>query len=94
MTKSDLADKIIEHYDFISKKDAIAIVDIIFESVSQSLEKKDTVELRGFGTFRTLKRKARVARNPHSDEKIQVPQKTIPSFKPSPKLKERVNTKK
>ncbi len=91
MTKSDLADKILEVYDFISKKDAVAIVDIVFGSISDTLGEGDKVELRGFGTFKTLKRNARVARNPHTSRQIQVPAKTVPVFKPSPKLKDKVN---
>jgi len=91
MTKSDLAEKILEVYDFISKKDAISIVDIVFGSISDSLEEGGKVELRGFGTFKTLKRNARVARNPHTSNQIQVPAKTVPVFKPSPKLKDKVN---
>lgn len=91
MTKSDLAEKIMEIYDFINKKDAVTMVDIVLSSISEALEKGDKVELRGFGTFKTLKRNARMARNPHTEKQIQVPEKTVPVFKPSPKLKSRVN---
>ena len=48
--------------------------------------------LRGFGSFRTRQRKPRVGRNPKTGERVEVPAKKIPFFKPSKELKDLVNT--
>jgi len=52
----------------------------------------DKIEIRGFGSFRTRQRKARMGRNPKTGEKVEVPAKKIPFFKPSKELKDFVNT--
>ena len=57
----------------------------------ESLKTGDKVEIRGFGSFRTRDRKGRVGRNPKSGERVEVPPKTIPFFKPSKELRDVVN---
>ena len=52
----------------------------------------DKIEIRGFGSFRTRQRKPRVGRNPKTGERVEVPAKKIPFFKPSKELKDLVNT--
>jgi integration host factor subunit beta len=49
------------------------------------------VEIRGFGSFRTRERQGRVGRNPKSGDRVEVPAKTIPYFKPSKELRDVVN---
>ena len=46
------------------------------------MKKKDGVKLVGFGTFGSAKRKARIGRNPQTGDKIKIPAKTIPVFRP------------
>ncbi len=67
------------------------IVETIFDSVVGSLRSGDKVEIRGFGSFRTRERKGRIGRNPKSGDKVEVPPKTIPFFKPSKELRDVVN---
>jgi integration host factor subunit beta len=52
----------------------------------------DKIEIRGFGSFRTRQRKPRVGRNPKTGDRVEVPAKKIPFFKPSKELKDLVNT--
>jgi integration host factor subunit beta len=52
----------------------------------------DKVEIRGFGSFRTRQRKARIGRNPKTGVRVDVPAKKIPYFNPSKELKDLVNT--
>ena len=59
-------------------------------TVSKNMKKKDGVKLVGFGTFSSAKRKSRVGRNPQTGDKIKIPAKTIPVFKPGSALKEMV----
>jgi len=57
-----------------------------------SLRAGDKIEIRGFGSFRTRQRKPRVGRNPKTGDRVDVPAKKIPFFKPSKELKDVVNT--
>jgi integration host factor subunit beta len=66
-------------------------VDTIFDSVVRSLRVGDKIEIRGFGSFRTRQRKPRVGRNPKTGDRVEVPAKKIPFFKPSKELKDLVN---
>ena len=58
----------------------------------RSLRVGDKIEIRGFGSFRTRQRKPRVGRNPKTGDRVEVPAKKIPFFKPSKELKDLVNT--
>ncbi|TYB32123.1 MAG: integration host factor subunit beta [Candidatus Mcinerneyibacterium aminivorans] len=91
MTKNDLTEKIWEKYECLTKQESKEIINLLMEEIKKAVENEDSVELRGFGTFKTKTRKARTARNPHTGEKIKVPRKQVPYFKPSPKFKTRVN---
>ena len=90
MTKADLIEEVSRVVE-LTRKDSEVIVEAIFGSVIGSLRKGDKVEIRGFGSFRTRERKGRVGRNPKSGEKVVVPPKTIPFFKPSKELRDVVN---
>jgi integration host factor subunit beta len=59
--------------------------------VVRSLRAGDKIEIRGFGSFRTRQRKPRVGRNPKTGDRVEVPAKKIPFFKPSKELKDMVN---
>jgi integration host factor subunit beta len=66
-------------------------VETIFDSVVRALRTGDKIEIRGFGSFRTRQRKPRVGRNPKTGDRVEVPPKKIPFFKPSKELKDMVN---
>jgi len=76
----------------LTRKDSEVIVETIFGSVVRSLRAGDKIEIRGFGSFRTRQRRPRTGRNPKTGEKVDVPAKKIPFFKPSKELKDLVNT--
>ncbi len=90
MTKADLIDEVSRLAE-LTRKDSEVIVETIFDSVVRSLRAGDKIEIRGFGSFRTRQRKARMGRNPKTGEKVEVPAKKIPFFKPSKELKDLVN---
>jgi integration host factor subunit beta len=75
----------------VTRKDGEVIVETIFDSIVKSLRAGDKIEIRGFGSFRTRQRKARVGRNPKTGARVEVPAKKIPFFKPSKELKDLVN---
>lgn len=90
MTKADLIDEVSRVVE-ITRKDSEVIVDSIFDSVVRSLKADEKIEIRGFGSFRTRQRQSRIGRNPKTGEKVEVPSKRIPYFKPSKELKDLVN---
>jgi integration host factor subunit beta len=90
MTKADLVEEVIRATE-LPRKESETIVETIFESIIQALKTSDKIEIRGFGSFRTRQRRGRIGRNPKTGEKVEVPPKKIPYFKPSKELKEFVN---
>ena len=90
MTKADLIEEVSRVAE-LTRKDSEIIVENIFDSVVRSLRAGDKIEIRGFGSFRTRQRKARVGRNPKTGDRVEVPPKKIPYFKPSKELKDLVN---
>ncbi|MEN6537047.1 MAG: HU family DNA-binding protein [Bryobacteraceae bacterium] len=90
MTKADVIDEVSRVVE-MTRKDSEVIVDAIFESVVRSLRSGEKIEIRGFGSFRTRERRARVGRNPKTGARVEVPPKRIPYFKPSKELKDLVN---
>ena len=91
MTKADLIDEVSRIAE-LTRKDSEIIVESIFDSVVRSLRAGDKIEIRGFGSFRTRQRKPRVGRNPKTGDRVEVPAKKIPFFKPSKELKDLVNS--
>ncbi|HEV2113389.1 MAG TPA: HU family DNA-binding protein [Terriglobales bacterium] len=90
MTKADLIEEVAKIAD-ITRKDSEVVVETIFDGIVRSLRAGDKIEIRGFGSFRTRQRKPRMGRNPKTGEKVEVPAKKIPFFKPSKELKDVVN---
>jgi integration host factor subunit beta len=90
MTKADLIKDVAQAVE-MSGKDAEVIVDTIFQNIVKSLQGGDKIEIRGFGSFRTRQRNARIGRNPKTGARVDVPAKKIPFFKPSKELKDLVN---
>ena len=90
MTKADLIDEVVRVSD-MSKKHAEKIVNTVFLSIIEALQKDDKIELRGFGSFRVRKRRSRQGRNPKTGDHVDVPEKRIPYFKPGKELKDLIN---
>jgi len=91
LTKADLIEEVLRITE-LPRKESETIVETIFDSIIQSLQNGDKIEIRGFGSFRTRQRRGRVGRNPKTGAKVEVPPKKIPFFKPSKELKDFVNT--
>jgi len=92
MTKSELVEIIANKQDQITRREAEVVVNTIFSAIGDALARKERVELRGFGSFYTKQRNARVGRNPKTGDTVQVPAKVVPQFKPGKELRERVDT--
>lgn len=74
----------------LKNADAEQAVEAVVEAITSTLKKGDEVRLLGFGTFGVTKRPATEGRNPRTGEKIKIPAKTIPRFRPGKGLKDAV----
>ena len=90
MTKADLVDDVANAAE-LTKKDAERLVEIVFDTIIQSLNKGEKIELRGFGSFRVRGRGARRGCNPKTGEPVSIPAKRIPYFKAGKDLKQLIN---
>ena len=75
----------------LSKKEAAAILDLFFESMSEALARGDRVEIRGLCSFYVKEYESYKGRNPKTGERVQVGPKNLPFFKCGKELKERVD---
>ena len=66
-------------------------MDTVFKSIINALHRGDKIELRGFGSFRIRQRESRKGRNPKTGERVDVPAKKVPYFKPGKELKALIN---
>ena len=94
MNKAELVAQVAEKTNS-TKKDAEAAINAFLSTVETALVKGEKVQLIGFGTFETKKRKAREGRNPRKPgETIKIPASKAPTFKAGKALKDAVNKKK
>ena len=74
----------------VAKKDAERILNAAIDAITSAMVSGDKVQLSGFGTFESKQREARVGRNPHTKEAIEIPATRVPSFKASKVLRDAV----
>ena len=90
MTKAELVEEVSKVSD-LTKKHSEVIVDTVFKSIIDALHRGEKIELRGFGSFRLRRREPRKGRNPKTGDKVDVPPKKVPYFKPGKELKDLIN---
>ncbi len=90
MTKAEIVDVIAEGTG-LTKMETQAVIDGFLATVRYALQKKERVDLRGFGNYYVVKRAARTTINPVSRELIQIPEHYAPVFRPSKELKKYIN---
>ncbi len=88
MNKGDLINEVAKVTT--KKQQAQEAVDCVLSTITKALQKKDTVTLVGFGTFKVVERKTRQGRNPRTGEEITIEGKYIPKFVPGKALKDAV----
>lgn len=92
MNKQDLVRSAIERLE-LSRKDAVELVDGLFEDIQAAVVSGEAVKIPGFGQFKVRDRAARMARNPATGEQVKVPAKRVFKFLPAKALKEAVMAK-
>ena len=89
MNKTELVAAVAESAG-LTKKDAERVITAAVDAITASLIKGEKVQISGFGTFETKERDARIGRNPHTKEAIEIPATRVPAFKASKALKDAV----
>jgi integration host factor subunit beta len=90
MTKAELVEHV-SRVSSLTKKDAETVVDTVFQTIKDALQRGEKIELRGFGSFRLRQREPRRGRNPKTGDRVDVPPKRVPYFKPGKELKDLIN---
>lgn len=89
LNKKALADVLAAKKD-ITKKDALEVVGLVFETITDSLSKGQKVDINGFGKFEVRTRNARTGINPLTREQIKIAASKVPAFKAAKGLKDAV----
>jgi len=92
MIKSELITRLSDKLNHLPEKDVESSVKEIIEQMTQTLQRGDRIEIRGFGSFCLHYRAPRIGRNPKTGEKVELDSKHVPHFKPGKELRERVNS--
>lgn len=93
VTKKLLADLVAEKANTtkkLTKKDAQEILNIVFDEIKNELKDGNKVDIAGFGKFEVKHKAERNAINPATQERVVVPAKNVPTFKPAKGLKEAI----
>ena len=90
MTKVDIVSSVYEKVGF-SKKEAVRVVEDIFDIMKETLERGEKIKISGFGNFVVRKKRTRRGRNPQTGDDIEITARKILTFKPSQVLKNDLN---
>ena len=91
MVRSELLQKMCNLHPNIIRRDMEKIFEIIFLEITGALCEGKNIEIRGFGTYKIVKRKARIGRNPKNSELVQIPKKKAIKWKISKTFFNRLN---
>lgn len=93
ITRSELVESLTEQFSQLLPRDVELAVKTLLDTMTHALAEGKRIELRGVGSFVLHHRPARTGRNPKSGEKVLIPEKRVPHFKPGKELRERVDYK-
>ena len=89
LTKAEMAERLFEEVG-LNKREAKEFVDAFFDVLRDSLQRGQGIKLSGFGNFDLRQKNQRPGRNPKTGEEIPISARTVVTFRPGQKLKERV----
>lgn len=90
MTKAEIIELVYEKVGF-SKKDSADLVELVFDTIKETLERSEKIKISGFGNFVVRQKKARIGRNPQTGEAIEISARKVLTFRPSQVLKNILN---
>src|SRR5256885_957190 len=91
MTKADIVETVYEKVGGFSKKEAAEIVETVFDTIKETLERGEKIKISGFGNFVVRDKNSRVGRNPQTGKEITISARRVLTFKPSQVLKNALN---
>lgn len=91
MTKADIVESVCAKAGF-SKKESAEIVEMVFDTIKDTLEKGEKIKLSGFGNFIVREKRSRVGRNPQTGQEIEISARRVLTFRPSQVLKNEINS--
>ena len=83
MTKADIVENVYEKVGGFSKKEAAEIVETVFDTIKETLERGEKIKISGFGNFVVRQKNERIGRNPQTNEPITISARRVLTFKPS-----------
>lgn len=90
MTKAEIVEAVYEKLGF-SKKESSEIVELVFDTMKETLEKGEKIKISGFGNFVVRHKRPRIGRNPQTGEEIEISERRVLTFRPSQILKVALN---
>lgn len=90
MTKADIVEALYQKIGF-SKKEAADLVELVFDTIKNTLSQGQKIKISGFGNFVVREKRSRVGRNPQTGESIEISARRVLTFRPSQVLRAEVN---
>ena len=91
MTKADIVENVYEKVGGFSKKEAAEIVETVFDTIKETLERGEKIKISGFGNFVVRDKNARAGRNPQTGAEIEIKPSKQPRFRAGKQLKDALN---
>jgi len=91
MTKADIVENVYESLGGYTKKEAAELVEMVFETIKDTLAEGEKIKISGFGNFVVRDKRRRVGRNPQTGQEIVITARSVLTFKPSQVLKNALN---
>ena len=91
MVRSELLQKLCDQHPNLLRRDMEKILQIIFEEITEAFCREENIEIRGFGTYKIIKRKARIGRNPKNSKLVKIPEKKAIKWKMSKNFFNKLN---
>ena len=93
MTKTEIVHRVYTRLGGFSKKESADLVDLVFETIKETLGRGEKIKISGFGNFVVRHKKERMGRNPQTGQPIVIAPRSVLNFKPSQVLKNALNAK-
>lgn len=91
MTKADMVQAVYSRLGGFSKKESADLVDLVFETMKETLGRGEKIKVSGFGNFVLRDKRPRQGRNPQTGTPIMITERRVLSFKASQLLKHALN---
>lgn len=91
LTKAEIVQAVYDRVGGFSKKECADLVDLVFETMKETLGRAERLKISGFGNFTPRDKRPRLGRNPQTGGPLTIEGRRVLSFKPSQVLKEQLN---